>query len=129
MRKLTASEHQIQSAYFDLVRMFYPNCKLIYAVPNAGGFSGGFKANVMRVLRLQKEGVTKGVPDVAIDYPRGGFHGARLEFKRSEKEIPTDDQLEAHKQLRENGYFVQVVWDHSQAWELTRKYMRGEITQ
>lgn len=123
-RTLKPTEHQVQSNYFDLVRMFYPNCKYIYAVPNGVNM----KSPATR-MKYWREGRVPGVPDVNVDMPCGGYSGLRIEFKRDEKQKPSADQIEAHDQLRNNGYYVTVMHDHSEAWELTRKYMRGEINR
>lgn len=124
MRALTQSEHQIQSAYFELVRMFYPGSKLIYAVPN-----GVNMAKPSTRVKYWREGRIPGVPDVNIDAARGGYHGLRIEFKRDVKQKPSTDQLNAHDQLRKEGYLVVIAFDHSTAWGLTKRYMQGEITQ
>lgn len=118
------TEHDHQSAYFDLVRLHMPNCKLIYAVPNAQ-----LAGKYLIVRHLQAEGLTSGVPDVNIDYARGGYNGMRIEFKRDEKQEPSDEQIEAHKQLRREGYLVEVHHDPEQAWARTRQYLRGEIVR
>ena len=81
----TYPEHEMQSAFFRWVRSpearaVYPGLDVCYAVPNAGGFSGGYRANVARVARLRAEGVEPGPPDVNLDAPRKGFAGLRIEF-------------------------------------------------
>lgn len=116
------TEHQVQSNYFIAVRIMYPFCKLIYAVPN-----GVNMKSVATRMKYWREGRTPGVPDVNIDFARGGFHGMRIEFKRDAKQKPSADQLASHTQLRENGYYVALMHDAAEAWDMTQRYMRGEI--
>lgn len=112
------SEHQIQAAYFQAVRLAWPQLKLIYAVPN-----GGLRNKVV-AARLKREGVTAGIPDTNIDIPAHGYNGARIEFKVKGNK-PTDNQLEAHRQLREANYLVEVHTDPEKAFEWTKWYLGG----
>jgi len=112
------SEHQIQSAYFDAVRRAWPQLKLIYSTPN-----GGLRNKVVAV-KLKREGLTPGIPDVNIDIPAHGYHGARIEFKVPGNK-PTDNQKEAHRQLTEAGYLVEIHTDPEKAFEWTRWYLSG----
>lgn len=121
---MKVTEHQVQSAYFDLVRMFYPNNKLIYAVPNGVNM----KSPATR-MKYWREGRIPGVPDVNIDYARGGFNFMRIEFKRDAKQKPSADQLEAHWQISMAGGLVEVHFDVAEAWARTKLYMRGEIVR
>lgn len=57
---------------------------MLFAIPNAGGFSGGFRANVVRVQRLRREGVRSGVPDLMLAVPFGRWPGLFIEMKRAD---------------------------------------------
>lgn len=114
--KLLPTEHQIQSAYFDWVRMTYPDTKLIYAVPN-----GANKSPAQR-MKFKREGLTPGIPDVNIDHPRGRYHGMRIEFKRP-GERASPDQLEALQQLKEAGYHAFLCSSAEVAINETEKYL------
>ena len=116
MRKRTLTEHHIQSAYFDLVRLHMPGTKLIYAVPN-----GANKSPAAR-MKFKREGLTPGVPDVNIDIPRGGYHGMRIEFKSKDGQL-SKDQRKAIDQLNDQGYWVVTMRDAIEAWEATRWYL------
>ncbi len=62
-------EHQEQCAVIRWCKLHekkYPVLEMIFAIPNAGGFSGGFKFNVGRVQKLKAEGVKSGVPDLFL---------------------------------------------------------------
>lgn len=118
------TEHDIQAAYFQLVRLNMPGTKLIYAVPNGINI----KSFATRVKYMQ-EGRVPGVPDVNIDYARGGYHGMRIEFKRDAKKKPSEDQVEAMAQLTRENYLAELHHDVEQAWQRTRMYLRGEIVK
>lgn len=117
MSELAAkSEHAIQSAYFTAVRAQWPQLKLIYAIPN-----GGLRNKIVAV-KLKREGLTPGIPDVNIDVPARGYNGMRIEFKVPGNK-PTDNQQEAHKQLIEAGYLVELHTDAKTAFERTKWYL------
>lgn len=121
-----ASEHAIQAAYFQWVRLAYPGTKLIYAVPNAA------KRGPALASWMKAEGLTAGIPDINIDIPRtppymafvptGGFHGMRIETKSIKGKL-TDEQAEAHKQLQKAGYFVTVCRDTESMILQTKIYL------
>jgi hypothetical protein len=115
------SEHLIQSAYFQAVRMAWPDLKLIYAIPNGG------MRNKLVAFKLKREGVTPGIPDVNIDIAAHGFNGARIEFKMPGNK-PTDNQKETHRQLTDAGYLVEVHTDPAKAFEWTKWYLGGRAT-
>jgi hypothetical protein len=66
MRKAKSNElteHQIQSAYFDILKLneqYFPELKYIFAIPNGG------KRTIGVAVKMKKEGVKKGVPDIFI---------------------------------------------------------------
>lgn len=129
--KPTRAEHYEQVLFFKRVDLD-PRTKhlLIYAVPNAGGFSGTFKENVVRVMKLKREGVRKGLPDVNIDEPRNGRPGCRLEFKKNDvnsrgnqREKPTPEQFLWHEALRQRLYIVEVVYSADEAWAVLMRYL------
>ncbi len=97
---------------------------LIYAVPNAGGYSGGFKANAVRAARMKAEGVRKGPPDINVDEARGGYHGLRIEMKHG-KNRPTPDQRAWHDALQARGYAVHVCYSADAAWACLLAYLDG----
>jgi len=115
-RPFTPTEHEIQCAYFDWVRLQYPYCKLIYAVPN------GSSKSMPAALKFKREGLTPGMPDVNIDIPRGDYHGMRIEFK-SANGFVADTQKIAHQQLNDAGYWVVVCRTTEAAIEATKAYL------
>lgn len=129
MRKLEPSEHQIQSAYFDWVRLTYPGTKLIYAVPNSSKLT-----DAGRVYKWQ-EGLTAGIPDVNIDVPTWmvssfvcaeelatHYAGMRIEVKTKNGKV-SDEQRETHGQLTKAGYWVVVCRSTESMIEETKRYL------
>lgn len=113
-----ASEHAIQSAYFDWVRLQYPGTKLIYANPNAA------KRGPALAAWMKAEGLTAGIPDINIDVGRFGYHGMRIETKSIKGKL-TNEQIEAHEQLEKADYWVVVCRDTDSMIEETKRYLKG----
>lgn len=116
---LLPSEHEIQASYFDWVRMMRLKdwrYELIYAVPNAG------KRNATIGNRMVAEGLSKGVLDVNIDMPAGGFNGARIEFK-SAKGALTKAQEEYFELYRAAGYYPILCRTFNKAQFFTEHYL------
>lgn len=94
----------------------YPVLRNLFAVPNSGGFSGGFKANMIRVQRLRKAGLKAGVPDVWFPVARHGYHGLVIELKApGELCHLAGDQREWITRLEAEGYNCLVYdrWQHA----------------
>jgi hypothetical protein len=74
-------EHTEQVRFFELVDLYiprYPELKNVYANPN------GSLRNLIVAKKLKAEGVRPGVPDIIVDVARHGYHGLRIEMKRSD---------------------------------------------
>ena len=103
------SQEQAQViVWADLFTSRYPELRWLYAIPNAGGFSGGFKANMLRVKRLKASGVKSGVPDLCLPVPRGGYYGLYIEMKservQKASQKPKPEQMEWLAGLTGLGY-------------------------
>lgn len=64
-----------------------PLSEVIYAVPNGevmrrSGAGYSDRAQMLRMLKLKKQGFRPGVPDLVLPIPRGGYAGLYLELKR-----------------------------------------------
>jgi hypothetical protein len=117
MRRLpdSATEHQIQSAFFSWWNMVY-RLPLAWAIPNGG------KRHPAVGRKLREEGVRPGVPDVFIAIPTPQFSGLFLEFK-SRRGAVTAEQKVLHERLRFMGYAVEVVRSVDQAISVTENYL------
>jgi hypothetical protein len=120
------TEHQEQVALFrwaDLFQRQHPDLAWLYAIPNAGGYRGGFRSNVVRVKNMLAEGVRPGYPDVGLDVARGGYYGLRLELKRLRGGKVTPEQTAWHVRLGEQGYCCSFAAGWQAASEITLRYL------
>lgn len=79
MRTLSPTEHQIQCTLIHWARLNarnIPELKLLHAIPN------GIKTSIGVAAKAKREGMTKGVPDLHLPVPRGGYHGLWIEMKK-----------------------------------------------
>ncbi len=97
---------------------------LLFAIPNAGGFSGGFKANVVRVANLRREGVRPGVPDLMLAMPVGEWHGLFIEMKRARGGVTSPEQKAFIANLRAVGYLAGVCKGFDEARAAVEAYLR-----
>lgn len=73
--------------------------ELVYAIPN-GGLRGGAAAGQMKAT-----GQKSGYPDIALDLPRGRYHGLRIELKRGDgKGQLSESQKIWRDRLQRAGY-------------------------
>lgn len=112
-------EHQQQVALMHWVQMQqyqFPELNLLHAIPNGG-------ARDPRVgAMLKREGVKRGVPDLSLPVPRGGYHGMYIELK-SEKGRPTPEQKYWLSVLTEQGYYAVLARGWITAAEAITDYM------
>ena len=119
-------EHEEQVALFQWAAMqvcVYPELEFLFAVPN-----GGHRIPAV-AGKMKAEGTRKGVPDVWLPIPRGGYHGLIIEMKWG-KNRPSADQKRWISFLRDQGYFVQVCWSWGAAREVieqARKIYEHEL--
>ncbi len=68
----------------------HPELKLLHAIPNGG------KRNAFEAMRLKREGVKAGVPDLFLPCARHGFHGLYLECKAAKGKLtPAQEEFKA----------------------------------
>ena len=100
----------------------YPELRWMYHIPN-GGSRGKAEAGRFRAM-----GVKSGVPDVALDIPRGGFHGLRVEMKRRDGGKLSDAQKEWIDHYNAIGYRAVVCHGWQEAAKAIEEYLKGEAT-
>ena len=93
---------------------------LLYAVPN-GGSRNPAEAGI-----LKAEGVRSGVPDLALDFPAGRYHGMRIEMK-SAKGIVSTEQKEFICELTRQGFYVRTCYSFEEAVGAITAYLRREV--
>jgi hypothetical protein len=123
VRTLTPTESQSQIAVMDHCRWRatqdarYAN---VVKVPNEGKRSASYG------VRMKREGLAKGFPDLMVLYPMGGFHGMFIEMKREGEKV-RPEQREWISKLRRAGYLAGECYSADEAIRRIDSYlgMRG----
>lgn len=118
-----ATESEEQRAYFRMLSVElwrYPNLSMAFHVPNEG------KRTQITGGRMKYEGMVKGVPDIFIDTPCGGFHGCRIELKRRKGYKISSEQKEWIRNLNEQGYAAAFCYGWEDAWRFTQAYLDSD---
>jgi hypothetical protein len=118
------TEHQEQCALFQWAALHpvkFPDLQWLYAVPN------GARVAMSTAKKLKAEGLRKGYPDIGLDVARGGYHGLRIEMKRTKRGRTSPEQTLWHGRLREQGYcvFTAKGWQDAAAYLI--EYLAGRI--
>jgi len=108
--------------WVERVRARYPLLKLLHAIPN-----GGLRSKAT-AGKLKAQGVKPGVPDLCLPVARWGYHGLYIELKKpatkgSRAGVTSPDQREWIRELREQGYRVEVAFGWEQAAEFLQGYL------
>lgn len=112
------TEHGEQVALFLWAQMNkarLPWLDMMFAIPNGG------ERNVIVASRMKEEGVKKGVPDIFIPCPAGGYHGMFIEMKRSGGRV-SPEQAAMIKKLQNAGYCVAVCYGWEEAVQQIELY-------
>jgi hypothetical protein len=100
---------------------------VLFAIPNAGGYRGGFASNVRRVVAMKAEGVRVGVSDYFLAIPVGALHGMFLELKKGgvgiEKGRPSKEQLGFGSLVQFQGYAFRIAYGALEAEDAIEKYI------
>ena len=120
MKKPIRSEHEEQVLLFKMIDLYssrYPGLLNAFAIPNGG------KRNIVTAKKLKAEGVKAGYPDVGIDIAARGYHGLRIELKRSDggKGLSADQKIWRERLLM-SGYCFRMASGWQEAWEIIKWY-------
>jgi VRR-NUC domain len=99
--------------------------KLMYHPANGG------KRHVMVAIKLKKQGVKAGVPDLVLPMARGGYFGLYIEFKASPPhDAPVSPSQDAYIQcLIAEGYLAVVCRGWREAMEVLGNYLKLSRTE
>lgn len=115
--RLLASESAIQSSYITWINLQYPKVAEVTAsIPNGGKREGRYG------IRLKKEGLKNGFPDIGIFSPRGKHNGLFIEFK-SKKGSIRKEQCIVMNSLTKEGYLCEVCRSLKEAIKVTNNYL------
>ena len=115
-------EAEIQTEFFKIIRdanflHAYPEAKFIHAIPN------GARVNIGQAVKLKKQGLLSGVPDVFVPLPTFDHHGLYIEFK-----VPRGKLSQAQKEFSyhcdDYSYLHLVCYSARDAVAAVRKYLR-----
>lgn len=109
------SEHSIQSRVVQFIKTFYPDV-LIFSVPN------GAAVSAVNRVRLAKEGLLAGIPDLFILEQRKGFNGLMIEFKTDIGKTSKSQDIIINK-LIDRNYLVYVARGHLTAINIIEGYL------
>ena len=116
------TEHEEQVALMRLVEMHkgrWPELGMLFSIPNGGD------RNVIVARKLKAEGVRRGVPDLCLCLPRGGYHGLFIELKRQKGGQVSAEQKAWISALRGQGYRAEVCKGATEAWDVIREYVQA----
>lgn len=99
----------------------YPMLANLFHIPNGG------TRNKREAVRLKREGVRAGYPDLALDYPSCGKHGLRIELKRTKGYSIQPEQKDWIIRLNNAGYAAVFCYGWENAWEVIKSYINGNI--
>lgn len=117
------AEHNMQSAFFDYIDAHcqkYPHWRTIFAVPN------GARTSMTVAVRLKREGLRPGTPDIVMPFARHPYHGLFIEMK-TPNNSPTQTQQDMIAMLIANGYAVVVCKSTDSAILTLNMYENGEL--
>jgi len=119
-------EHAEQSAFFEWIAYNaskHPAFEAVFAIPN-----GGFR-HKPTALRLQREGVRSGVPDIFVAYPSRGKGGLFIEMKRATGHASDvrATQWEWLERLEQNNFAVAVCYGCDEAKAAFCRYIKISI--
>jgi len=116
MKNEEAIEQQTLFQWAALASTNRPELKLLHHIPNGG------KRNIVTAVKLKREGVKAGVPDIFLPVPRGSKHGLYIEMK-AEKGRLSENQKWWLKELKKQGYETAVCFGWEEAKETIERYL------
>ena len=111
------NEHELQCYCVQWFNMNYPN-ELLFAIPN-----GGLR-NLKVAVKLKKEGVVSGIPDLFLAKESIDFNGMFIEMKYK-KGKKSDNQNKIHLKLADNKYAIATCWTYEGFTDIVTLYMKG----
>ena len=123
MLEKAMTEYEIQTDFMRMVKEWSRYCSelaLMYSTPNEG-----IRGRVTAAKR-KAEGMRSGIPDVCLPVHVSMFGALYIEFKAEGGRLKPAQKI-ITKLLAITGNAVLVCWTPSGAWDLTQKYINGEL--
>lgn len=112
-------EFDEQCAVVQWARMMQPTYEalaLLYAIPNSGKFPVQYR------VKLAKQGLLPGIPDLCLPVPNKTYHSLRIEMKSKDGRLSTK-QKRIKNLLESYGNKVVVCWSAEEAIGAIRVYL------
>lgn len=122
---LPRTEHQEQAAVIEWAnwnKRKYPELELLFAIPNGG------HRHISSAIKLKREGVKAGVPDLCLAVPRGASGCLWIEMKTL-KGKTTLPQQRFLKLLNQHGHLAVVCFTADEAIAFIKQYLELETCQ
>jgi hypothetical protein len=107
-------ESDIQEFVVNYLRISYP--KALYCAS-----AGGMRTSMRQAIKMKRTGYVKGVPDLQIFEPRGGYHGLLLEIK-TKKGVASLEQKVWRDLLTARGYKAEICKGTDQCIKVIDEY-------
>jgi len=117
------TEHEDQVCLMrwkELRKATLPELELLYSVEN-----GGLR-NKITGARLKAAGIRRGVPDLCLPVPRGGFHALYVELKRQGSGVVSPEQKWWLEELNRQGCCATVCYGWDDARQVIENYLLGD---
>jgi len=108
------TEHQIQRAFIEWFRLSFSDC-FVFAIPN------GSLRNKMVAIKLKREGVVAGIPDLQVLLPNSEHFF--IEMKRPDGKL-IKSQKETFEVIKGKGHKVIVCYGLDDAMSKTAHTIR-----
>ena len=116
------TEHDDQVALFqwrDLQVSQYPALRWMHAIPN------GTRTSIRVATKMKREGVLKGIADIFIPKPCGGYSGMWIEMKTAKGTL-SPEQKAFRTAMLEAGYYAVTCRSVQDAIEEIVQYLEME---
>jgi hypothetical protein len=121
-KPVTPSEYEEQGAVIDWWWNAHKGYGLplfaLYSVPNGAHLARGYIGAAM----LKKTGMRRGIPDLVLAAPRGGYHSLYVEMK-SQGGVESDEQREVGDYLTSAGFKFLFAYGADPAIAAIKEYL------
>ena len=115
------SEEKVQIAVVNYLKMQYP--KALFTAT----MGGQYQKHHSQRRRAKATGYLKGVSDLLIFEPKGGYCGLFIELKRDKKCYPSAEQKLFLSNATQRGYYAVCAKGFEQCKEIIDKYFNEEL--
>tara|TARA_R110000824_G_scaffold204669_1_gene389419 strand:- start:91 stop:462 length:372 start_codon:yes stop_codon:yes gene_type:complete len=119
--KLVVSEEKIQIAIVNYLKMQYPDSLFTATM------GGQFQRHHSQRRKAKLTGYLKGVSDLLIFEPKGGYCGLFIELKRDKKCYPSAEQKLFLSNATERGYYAVCAKGFEQCKEVIDNYFKETL--